>query len=482
MGFNTPDFLLFLPVVFAVYWLWGWALGSKATAGQNAFILAASYLFYGWWDARFLGLIAASTALDYAAGLGIARAGRGVGRKVWLAASLAGNLGMLAYFKYAGWFIDSWVAAWAAAGIPMEPAALDIVLPVGISFYTFQTLSYTLDVYRGRLAPARDPVAFAAFVAYFPQLVAGPIERAAELLPQITRPRTFDPVLARTGLRLILWGLFKKVVVADTCAPLATAAFADPSAYSGAGLALGVACFALQIYGDFSGYSDIAVGTSRLFGIRLMTNFRTPYFARNIAEFWRRWHISLTTWFRDYVYVPLGGSRGRLARTAANTAAVFLVSGLWHGANWTFVAWGAFHTLLFLPLLVRGTNRRFATGVVAAGRMLPTPGEVVQMAGTFALVCIGWVFFRADSLEAAGAYFARLATFPDGALPGALTPALLRSVFVLVGVDWACRSGEPPRWWTARGATPVRWAAYMWAAAQVWFNFHSPQGFIYFQF
>jgi D-alanyl-lipoteichoic acid acyltransferase DltB (MBOAT superfamily) len=482
MGFNTPDFLLFLPIVFGVYWLWGWARGGRATAGQNAFLLAASYLFYGWWDSRFLVLIAASTALDYAAGLGIARSGGGVSRKVWLAASLVGNLGMLAYFKYAGWFIDSWVAAWAAAGIHMETAALDIVLPVGISFYTFQTLSYTLDVYRGRLAPERDPVAFAAFVAYFPQLVAGPIERATELLPQITRPRTFDPALARAGLRLILWGLFKKVVVADSCAPLATAAFADPSAYSGAGLALGIFCFALQIYGDFSGYSDIAVGTSRLFGIRLMTNFRTPYFARNIAEFWRRWHISLTTWFRDYVYVPLGGSRGSLGRTAFNTAAVFLISGLWHGANWTFVAWGAFHAALFLPLLVRGTNRRYAAGVVAEHRLLPSPSEAVQMALTFGLVCIGWVFFRADTLGAAGDYLTRLATFPDGMLPGAVTPALMRSVVVLVAVDWACRSGLPPRWWTARGAMPVRWAAYMWVAAQVWFNFHSPQGFIYFQF
>jgi D-alanyl-lipoteichoic acid acyltransferase DltB (MBOAT superfamily) len=482
MGFNTPDFLLFLPAVFAVYWLLGAAGGGRATAGQNTFILAASYLFYGWWDAQFLVLIAASTALDYFAGRGIERSTTSRGKKVWLAASLVGNLGMLAYFKYAGWFIDSWIAAWAAAGIPMEAATLNIVLPVGISFYTFQTLSYTLDVYRGQLKAVRDPVAFAAFVAYFPQLVAGPIERASQLLPQITRPRTFDTAAARAGLRLILWGLFKKVVVADGCAPFANAAFADPEALSGPGLALGIACFALQIYGDFSGYSDIAIGTSRLFGIQLMANFRTPYLARDIAEFWRRWHISLTTWFRDYVYVPLGGSQHGMARTVRNTATVFLVSGLWHGANWTFVAWGAYHAALFVPLVLIGKNRRHANGYVAEGRWLPTPREVVQVALTAVLVCLGWVFFRADSLEAAGQVFAQLTRWPAGSLPSEWPGSLSRALGVLAIVEWTTRSGQAPTWWTGRAATPLRWAAYLWLLAQVWFNFHSPQGFIYFQF
>jgi len=475
MLFNSAQYLLFLPIVVAVHfllprgWRWAWMLG-------------ASYYFYMSWEPAYALLLLWTTLVDYGVARLLVRTEPPHLRRALLMTSLSLNLGVLFTFKYYGFFRDTLRALAAAAGLDAPLPAPEWLLPVGISFYTFQSIAYTVDVYRRGVMPEMHIGRFALYVCFFPQLVAGPIERAAHLLPQLRAMRTFDPALARTGLRLILWGLFKKVVVADTCAPLATAAFADPAAYSGAGLALGMACFALQIYGDFSGYSDIAVGTSRLFGIQLMANFRTPYFARNIAEFWRRWHISLTTWFRDYLYVPLGGSRGSRVRTAANTAAVFLVSGLWHGANWTFVAWGAFHAALFLPLLVRGTNRRFASGVVAENRLLPSPAEAAQMASTFAWVCIGWVFFRADSLGAAGDYLARLVAFPEGALPGTVTPTLLRSVAVLGVVDWACRSGEPPRWWTARQATPLRWAVYMWAAAQVWFNFHSPQGFIYFQF
>jgi len=350
--FNSLEFLVFLPLVFAAYWILNLWTGTRAgLRAQNLLVLAASYVFYGWWDWRFLSLIAFSTAVDYAVGLQIAKANAAElapdapedacspKAKRWLFVSLAVNLGLLGYFKYANFFIESWVDAWAAAGVTMHASTLQIILPVGISFYTFQTLSYSIDIYRRRLEPSKDFIAFAAFVSFFPQLVAGPIERASALLPQITKRRHFDYDLAVSGMRLILWGMFKKVVVADTCAIYVNDIFANYEQYSGPTLVLGAIYFAFQIYGDFSGYSDIAIGTARLFGIRLMTNFRTPYFSRDIAEFWRRWHISLSTWFRDYLYIPLGGSRVGKWKAVRNTFIIFLVSGFWHGANWTFVAW-----------------------------------------------------------------------------------------------------------------------------------------------
>ncbi len=406
MLFNSPEFLLFLPLVFAAYWAVNRL--KEGLRVQNVLLLAASYVFYGWWDWRFLGLIAFSTAVDWAVGLQIARANRGEvaegGRsraaKAWLAVSLAVNLGLLGYFKYANFFIDSWVEVWAAAGVTMHASSLQVILPVGISFYTFQTLSYSIDIYRRQLEPTRNFIDFAAFVSFFPQLVAGPIERASALLPQIQRRRTFDYDQAVSGLRLILWGMFKKVVVADTCAIYVNDIFANYEIYSGPTLVLGAVYFAFQIYGDFSGYSDIAIGTARLFGIQLMTNFRTPYFARDIAEFWRRWHISLSTWFRDYLYIPLGGSRVGKWTAVRNTFAIFLVSGLWHGANWTFVVWGGIHALLFLPLLLTGRNRRNTGDIVG----WPSLRELAGMAGTFAAVTVAWVFFRADSVGEAGIY------------------------------------------------------------------------------
>jgi alginate O-acetyltransferase complex protein AlgI len=478
MLFNSLTFAVFLPVIFGFYW----ALGRRIRL-QNVLILLASYVFYGWWDWRFLSLIAFSTVVDYVAGLRIWATESGRARRNWLLVSLAVNLGLLAVFKYLGFFVQSWLDAWSALGVEMHMSTVQIILPVGISFYTFQTLSYTIDVYRRHLEPTRDFVAFAAFVSFFPQLVAGPIERASNLLPQFLSDRTFSYPEAVDGLRQMLWGMFKKVVIADNCARFANSAFGNPSAHSSWQLIFGVVFFAFQIYGDFSGYSDIAIGSAKLFGFRLMTNFRCPYFSRDIAEFWRRWHISLSTWFRDYVYIPLGGSKGGPWRRLRNIIIIFVVSGFWHGANWTFVVWGALNALFFVPLLLGGKNRR-NLDTVAEGRRLPNLLELLQVAMTFALTCLAWVFFRAESVPGAFAYMARIAgrgllSLPP--MPGSGT--LLCALFILLSVEWLGRHLDcplhivrtlPTRW--------ARWPCYFalcgvilrWAGAR--------QPFIYFQF
>ena len=471
MLFNSTIFFLFLPIVFAVYWML-----SKNLRMQNVFLVLSSYVFYGWWDWRFLGLILLSTLIDYWAA--------GKMSKVRLCVSIVVNIGVLAYFKYSNFFIESWIDAWFTLGVEMHASTLHIILPVGISFYTFQTLSYSIDVYRGKLEPTLDFVAFAAFVSFFPQLVAGPIERATKLLPQITAPRLFDSVLAISGLRLILWGMFKKVVLADTCARYADAIFADPSAHSSPTLILGSIYFAFQIYGDFSGYSDIAIGTSRLFGIRLSTNFKFPYFSRDIAEFWRRWHISLSSWFRDYLYIPLGGSRGSKFRVLRNVAVIFLVSGFWHGANWTFVVWGGVHAALFIPLILLSKNRAHATTIVAKNSSLPSLKELLQMSLTFALTTFAWIFFRADTLTIALEYFCGIFDWHSFATFDLSYFKL--SAFIWIGVmllvDWLQRSGKIPAWWLAPRIKFVRWAVY---AVVVWLclkNLNSDSSFIYFQF
>jgi len=476
MLFQSLDFAVFLPVVFATYW----ALGRSTLRVQNLFLVLASYLFYGWWDFRFLGLIVFSSLVDFGVGRALARSEGEGARRALVGLSLATNLGLLAYFKYANFFLANLDAAFSFLGQPLELRALSIVLPVGISFYTFQTLSYTLDVYRRKVAPTDDLIGFLAYVSFFPQLVAGPIERATQLLPQFAERRVFAPDAARDGLRRILWGLFKKVVIADTCAPHVNAIFAQPDVLGGAVLLWGAVLFAFQIYGDFSGYSDIAIGTARLFGFDLMTNFRTPYFSRSIAEFWRRWHISLSTWFRDYLYIPLGGSRGGLGVTVRNTFAIFLVSGFWHGANWTFIAWGLLHALFFLPSLVAGRNRRHLDDV-AAGRWLPSAGEALQMASTFALVTLAWVFFRAESVTAAVAYLGGISRGGfGGAYPALVVQGLL--ILVLLAFEWPTRDQPHP---LARlpWPRPARWALYaLMAQAIVMFTGSSANDFIYFQF
>ncbi len=398
MLFNSIEFLLFLPTVFFLYWF----VFKNQLRVQNVLLLVASYIFYGWWDWRFLSLIIASTFLDYFVALALQKSESPLKRKYLLGISLVGNLGMLGFFKYYNFFVTSWIESWSSVGIVMETSTLNIILPVGISFYTFQTLSYTIDVYRKEMQPTKSFIDFAAFVTFFPQLVAGPIERASHLLPQFYKKRTFDYQNAVDGVKLIIWGMFKKVVVADNCAFFVNKIFENPEAYSSGELFVGMVFFAFQIYGDFSGYSDMAIGISKLFGFDLMVNFKFPYFSRDIAEFWRRWHISLSTWFRDYIYIPLGGSRGSQGFQIRNVMVIFLVSGFWHGANWTYVVWGLFHALLFLPLLLFNVNRSHL--ITKSYGWL----DFAKIGVTFLVVCIGWVFFRADSIADAFQYLAHM--------------------------------------------------------------------------
>jgi D-alanyl-lipoteichoic acid acyltransferase DltB (MBOAT superfamily) len=393
MLFNSLDFAIFLPIVFILYWF----VFKNQLKAQNALIGLASYVFYGWWDWRFLSLIVFSSVIDYFIGLKLEKTEWERKRKILLWTSVFVNLGFLGVFKYFNFFVDNFVEAFSFFGYNIPNTSLNIILPVGISFYTFQTLSYTIDVYRKQLQPTKDFIAFTAFVSFFPQLVAGPIERATNLLPQFYKKRTFDYAQAADGMRQILWGLFKKVVIADNCAQLANEIFNNSESYGGTSLILGALMFTFQIYGDFSGYSDIAIGTARLFGFKLMKNFAFPYFSRDIAEFWRRWHISLSTWFRDYLYIPLGGSRGGTVMKVRNTFIIFVVSGFWHGANWTFIVWGALNAIYFLPLLLRDKNR-VHTGDIAANRLLPSLKELKGMLITFGLTVLAWVFFRAENI------------------------------------------------------------------------------------
>ena len=443
MLFNSIEFALFLPIVFLLYWILtprnSNAIGATPRYSiykyvgknistniqlrlQNLFVVVASYVFYGWWDWRFLILIAFTSLCSWASGIlinkyssikehdesQIASDQKSTKRNVnwskfYLTLNIVINLLILGFFKYYNFFVESFVDAFALCGVTLHATTLQIILPVGISFYTFQALSYSIDIYRRKLDVCRDPVAFFAYVSFFPQLVAGPIERATNLLPQMQKPRTFNYDKAVDGCRQMLWGLFKKIVIADNCAVYVNEVFANYQNQNGSTLLLAAILFTFQIYGDFSGYSDIAIGCAKLFGIDLMQNFRYPYFSRDIAEFWRRWHISLTTWFRDYIYIPLGGSRTTKAKVIRNTFIIFLVSGFWHGANWTFIAWGAYHAFLFLPLILLGKNRRY-TDTVAEGRILPSLKETFQMLTTFMLAVIGWIIFRAESITQAWEY------------------------------------------------------------------------------
>ena len=474
MLFNSIQFLVFLPLAFAVYWLF-----NRNLRLQNLFVVAASYVFYGWWDWRFLVLIAFTSAWSYLFGL--------LPRSKWnVAATLVINLGILGAFKYYNFFVDSWLSFMSSVGFRTFATAgfqsLNIILPVGISFYTFQALSYTLDVYRGTIRPTKDPVAFFAFISFFPQLVAGPIERAANLLPQFLVPRTFSYPLAVEGCRQMIWGFAKKVVIADSCAMAANQMlnFENPSSIS---LWIGVTLFAFQIYCDFSGYSDIAIGCSKLFGIRLMRNFAHPYFARDIAEFWRRWHISLTTWFRDYLYIPLGGSRCGTWGKVRNTFAIFLVSGFWHGANWTFIAWGAFHAFCFLPLLLLGKNRKYTEGVVAQGKAIPSFVELGLILRTFLVVVIGWALFRAPDISTCFVWFRKMFAFSDLRTTGVclswLKPNVVAAIVVFVLIEWFNRDVDIPRLPKCRA---LRWAVYYLMLFVIFYWDSAQQTFIYFQF
>ncbi|MBV1924764.1 MAG: MBOAT family protein [Flavobacteriaceae bacterium] len=403
MLFNSIDFAIFLPIVFALYWF----VAAKNLKLQNLLIVCASYVFYGWWDWRFLSLILFSSIVDYLVGLRLNQESNQKKRKLLLWTSILVNLGFLGFFKYYNFFLDNFVTAFSFFGTEISANSLNIILPVGISFYTFQTLSYTIDIYKRKLEPTKDFIIFSAFVSFFPQLVAGPIERATNLLPQFYKKRTFHYGKAVDGLRQILWGLFKKIVIADNSAQIANEIFNNSSDYSGSTLIIGALFFTFQIYGDFSGYSDIAIGTSRLFGFNLKQNFAFPYFSRDIAEFWRRWHISLSTWFRDYLYIPLGGSKGGTWMKIRNTFIIFIVSGFWHGANWTFMVWGALNALYFLPLLLLNKNR-INTGVVAQGKYFPSLKEFFQIVFTFSITILAWIFFRAENIGHALSYLSTI--------------------------------------------------------------------------
>jgi alginate O-acetyltransferase complex protein AlgI len=403
MVFNSIEFLIFFPIVFFLYW----GVFKKKNQTQNFLLLVASYLFYGWWDYRFLGLLVFTTIVDYFLAIQIHKTHAKKRKRLFLAISLLMNLGILLFFKYANFFISSWVDAWSLLHIKFDLATLKIVLPIGVSFYTFQELSYTIDVYYGRMKPARNFINFSSCISFFPVLVAGPIERVRNLLPQFEKPRVFSSDLAVKGGRLILWGMFKKVVVGDNCAIFSNYIFANPNQMPFYILFLGAIYFSFQIYCDFSGYSDIAIGTARLLGFEIMLNFKKPYFSRNIAEFWRRWHISLSSWFRDYIYFPLGGSKVGKVKGLRNILIIFLVSGFWHGASWTFITWGLLHAIYYIPSFLSERNRTHLDSV-AEGKMLPSLKELGQMFGTYFLVCFAWIFFRAATMRDALEYVSRM--------------------------------------------------------------------------
>ena len=483
MLFNSLDFAIFLPIFFILYWY----VTNRNLQLQNFLIVVASYIFYGWWDWRFLFLIFFSSITDYIIGKCLQITEKEKYRKTLLWISIVTNIGFLGFFKYYNFFVDSFVTAFSFFGKSISVNSLDIILPVGISFYTFQTLSYTIDVYKKKLEPAKDIISFLAFVSFFPQLVAGPIERATNLLPQFYKKRVFEYDKAVDGMRQMLWGLFKKVVIADNCAEYANAIFNNYTDFSGSTLVLGAIFFTFQIYCDFSGYSDMAIGMSRLFGFDLMKNFAFPYFSRDIAEFWRRWHISLSTWFRDYLYIPLGGSKGSLLKIVRNTFIIFLVSGFWHGANWTFIIWGFLNALYFLPLLLVKRNRR-NLDIVAQNRVLPTIKELLSMLTTFFLTVFAWIFFRAESVSQAFSYINRIFTKELLKLPviigsgkKELLVILLTMIFVII--EWIGRRNEyaieklfisNKRW--------IRWGFYYIILLVIFLMAGKEQEFIYFQF
>lgn len=475
MVFNSIHFAIFLPIVFAIYWLL-----RKNLRLQNLFVVLASYVFYGWWDWRFLILIAFTSFCSWGSGLLIHRTPytthHTLKPKFWLIANIVLNLGILGVFKYYDFFVTSFAGM---LGIDASRHLLNVILPVGISFYTFQALSYSIDVYRGKIEPTKDPIAFFAYVAFFPQLVAGPIERATNLLPQFQKARTFDYAEAVEGCRRIIWGLFKKMVIADNCAVYVDSVWKDYANQSGSTLLLAAVLFAFQIYGDFSGYSDIAIGTAKLFGINLRDNFLTPYFSRNVAEFWKRWHISLNTWFVDYVYIPLGGSREGRWNTIRNTFVIFLLSGLWHGANWTYVGWGAYHALLFVPLIWLGTTKKYRD--TASWRQL------LQMLLTFALVVLGWIIFRAPSIADAWHYVLAMSNKSLLSVPWLMARdyyiPLFISIIIMFAFEWMGRKEGYGLAWLRGKRRVLQLAVYylFMILIYAWQSSEEIQ-FIYFQF
>ena len=482
MSFNSLLFAVFLPVAFGLYWF----VFGRNYKWQNVFVVVASYIFYGWWNWRFLSLIAFTSFCSWGSGLLIARFRLKGKNPCWIsAANIVLNLGILCLFKYYDFFAQSFADLFL--GGKTDGVLLHLVLPVGISFYTFQALSYSIYVYRGKIEATRDIVQFFAFVSFFPQLVAGPIERSTNLLPQFGRARKFEYAQAVDGFRQILWGYFKKVVVADSCAVYVNAVFGDIHAYGGGWLAAAAILFAFQVYGDFSGYADIAIGTAKLFGIKLTQNFATPFFSRTTSEFWQRWHITLMTWFRDYVYIPLGGSHKSKARTIANVLIVFTLSGLWHGADWNKVGWGVYCGLLMIPGVLSSRPRRKLTGVVAEGKTLPTWAELWQMVATFSLIVLGLIIFRTESPAQTVACFSNLfKTSTDSFAALLIRPKLFAAsiwIPVLLTVEWIGRT-EPHALTMKRvKSRQVRFFVYaLLSGLMVLYFDNGAPAFFYFQF
>ncbi|WP_347372869.1 MBOAT family O-acyltransferase [Aequorivita sp. Q41] len=478
MLFNSIDFAIFLPIVFLIYWF----IFNKNLKLQNAFLVAASYLFYGWWDWRFLSLIIFSTLIDFWVGQLLSRELKERNRKFLLWVSILVNLGFLGFFKYYNFFLDNFVNAFSFLGMPISTQSLNIILPVGISFYTFQTLSYSIDIYRNKLKPTTNLISFAAFVSFFPQLVAGPIERATNLLPQFYSRRKFEYHKAVDGLRQILWGFFKKVVIADNCAHYVNIIFETPQDYSASTLVVGAILFAFQIYGDFSGYSDIAIGTARLFGFKLTQNFAFPYFSRDIAEFWRRWHISLSTWFRDYLYIPLGGSRGTKFKVIRNVFIIFIVSGFWHGANWTFIVWGALNAIYFLPLLISNKNRQHLN-IVAYSKRWPTFKAFLNIILTFGLTTLAWIFFRAENITHAFQYIKGICDLSIFTIPEIRPTNIFLLLILFLLIEWLGRRNEYAlEVFGLNWKRPIRIGFYYTLLILIFCFSRNDQTFIYFQF
>lgn len=447
MLFNSLAFLLFLPSIFFLYWF----VFNKSIKAQNFLLLIGSYFFYGFWSWKFLGLLALSTLLDFFFGFYVASSKRQKA-KFFLGLSLFCNLGLLGLFKYYNFFILEFQSLFYLLGLNINVHLLNLALPVGISFYTFHGMSYIIDIYFGNQKPVRNILDYAVFVSFFPLLVAGPIERANHLLPQVQKIRVFNYCQAVEGGRLILWGLFKKIFIADSLAGIADSIFGNYEYFNSISLILGAIAFSIQIYCDFSGYSDIAIGVSKLLGFEVLSNFKFPYFSRNIAEFWRRWHISLSSWFKSYLYIPLGGSKNGIFKTVVNTFIIFIVSGFWHGANWTFIIWGSIHAFCFLPFAIFKKNKKYITSVVAEDRLFPNLKEIFQMAKTFGIVTLAWIFFRSENIDKAFGYLTRIVSnlvedpkqfhlFANGInrVNGEIS---FLYIFPLLVVDWIFRKNE----------------------------------------
>lgn len=476
MLFNSVDFAIFLPIVFVLYWFFV----ERNLNAQNLLLLFASYFFYGYWDYRFLLLLIFSITLDFISAKKIDSAKNDLNRKFWFCLSITINLCLLGFFKYYNFFLSSFSDAVSILGLKLNVVTLKLILPIGISFYTFHELSYLIDVYKRRIKPVNNYIEYSLFVTFFPLLVAGPIERATHLLPQIQKKRKFDYHNAVDGLRQILWGLFKKIVIADNCAQYANAIFNNSSHYSGSDHIMGAIFFAFQIYCDFSGYSDIALGTARLFGIELLKNFSYPYFSRDIAEFWRRWHISLSSWFRDYLYIPLGGSKVKTIIKLRNTFIIFLVSGFWHGANWTFIAWGLLNAIYFIPIMLLKRNRNNLE-IVAKGKYFPTINESFGIISTFTLTIFAWIFFRAQNIGEAFKYISEIFTKSLFTAPTIHSIIFVMILFIIV--EWLGREeAYPIKNLFFRFPKSIRWAFYFIIILMI-FNWQTTQQqFIYFHF